>query len=190
MRPGRQSVGVFRSAGAYLVDSTSMSESGGLVSNGWVSRQPVEGSSALRVGEAVLAGLEQSGEIASEDLPTVATSSKVASVELGFASEDAMLAAGVPMATVGLRDGHWRIGPMVNMGPGKGWSGHSNAPKIRHQGEWSAEELGAAVVEALDTAWNGRRRTALERGLKDQLAKIPEQYWGDVRLDVELELPG
>ena len=41
---------------------------------------------------------------------------------------------------------------MVNMGPGKGWSGHADAPEVTHEGEWSAEELGAAVLEALDAA--------------------------------------
>lgn len=144
-------VSVYRTADVLVVDSAS--ELRALhVSNGWAAVEPVGQATAARLGELVLEGLQHSGEIASEDLPVVPRGATVASEAAGFASEDAMLAAGAALAAVVFKNGAWDITPAVNMGPGKGWSGHADAPEITHEGEWSAEGLGAAVLEALDAA--------------------------------------
>lgn len=129
-----------------------MSNSGAWVANGWVDSLPLSQVNGKSVGDTVMAALERSGEIDSEGLPAMPRGATVASEAVGSDSEDAMLAAGVSSAAVSLKGDQWSVIPAVNMGPGKGWSGHPHAPRIRHEGEWSAEELGAAVLEALDAA--------------------------------------
>lgn len=151
MKTMKKSVDVYRLDERLILESTSKLR-GLRVSNGWVVGVPVHEVTVARLGEVVVEGLERSDEIASEDLPVVPQGATVASEAAGFASEDAMLAAGVTSAAVDLRGSEWEVVPMVNMGPGKGWSGHADAPEVTHEGEWSAEELGAAVLEALDTA--------------------------------------
>lgn len=45
-----------------------------------------------------------------------------------------------------------------------------------------------SVNGAIGRGWVGRRRSKLGDGLTEQLMKIPEEFWGDVRLDVDLVL--
>lgn len=148
----RQAVDVFRTSDMLIVESTSMQVRGPRVADGWVETVPVSALSSVGVGEVVRAALENSGVIDREDAPASAPGVTVASRTGGFASEDAMLAAGVSSAGVGLKAGVWKVTPMVNMGPGQGWAGLAEAPRSTHEGEWSDEELGAAVLRALDDA--------------------------------------
>ena len=45
------------------------------------------------------------------------------------------------------------------------------------------------VNGARGSGWRRDRRSQLGYELIEQLEKIPEEFWGDVRLDVELVLP-
>ena len=45
------------------------------------------------------------------------------------------------------------------------------------------------VNSAIGSGWNGRRRTDLFEQIESQLEGIPPEFWGDVRLDVELRVP-
>lgn len=152
MSAARRLVDVFRGPESIVVESASVSDSGGWVANGWIEVVSLHEATDMRVGELVNMALERSGAIATEDLPAVPRGATVASEAAGFASEDAMLAAGVSSVAITLKNAQWSIIPAVNMGPGKGWSGHADAPRVRHEGEWSVEELGAGVLEALDAA--------------------------------------
>ncbi len=151
MKPVAKFVDVYRSEDWIVIESTSKLRAL-RTSNGWRHVAPARGLSASKVGEIVIAALDESGVITAEELPVLPQGATVASEAAGFTSEDAMLAAAVESAGILLRDGRWKVIPMVNMGPGKGWSGHADAPEVTHEGEWSVEELGAAVLEALDAA--------------------------------------
>lgn len=146
----RQAVEVYRSGDHCIVESTSMVVRGSRVANGWAKSTPADDPE--QVGRMVRAGLERSGVMEREQLPAFAPGTTPASEAAGFASEDAMMAAGTSSAAVGLRDGRWKVTPVVNMGPGQAWTGHADAPEVFHEGEWSDEELGAVVLRALDDA--------------------------------------
>lgn len=45
------------------------------------------------------------------------------------------------------------------------------------------------VNGAIGSGWRRDRRSQLGDKLQEQLANIPEEFWGDVRLDVDLVLP-
>lgn len=147
-----KSVHVYRSNELLVVASVSNVEGGLRQQDGWTVVNPSQEFADTTVGELVKAGVERSGVVPVADLPVLPRGATVASEAAGFASEDAMRAAGAPSAAVGLRGSEWEVVPMVNMGPGKGWSGHKDAPEVIHEGEWSGEELGAVVLEALDAA--------------------------------------
>lgn len=152
MKPKPRSVTVYRTEDLVVVASISRVEGGLRQQDGWSQVSAIRSLNSAELGTVVLSGVERSGVIAANELPVVPRGSTVAAEAGGFSSEDAMLAAGVTSAAVDLRGSEWEVVPMVNMGPGKGWSGHEDAPEVTHEGEWSAEELGAAVLEALDAA--------------------------------------
>lgn len=149
----RKAVNVYRSEEATVVESTSMLSGGGRVADGWTEVVPADEVSAERLGEAVLAGLEQSGSITREQLPPLgATGATPGSVALGFETENAMLGAGVSSVGVAVKDSRWKVTPMRNEGPGRGFAGHPDAPPVTHAGDWSPADLGAEVLAGLDAS--------------------------------------
>lgn len=147
----RQAVNVYRSQGDLVVESTSMLSGRGRVADGWTQTLPV-GTSDAELGAAVLEGIDRSGVIEAGALPTGGPGTTPGSAALGYDTEDAMLADGVPSATVGVKDERWKVTPMINEGPGRGYAGRAEAAPTTHDGPWPPEPLGAAVRSALDAA--------------------------------------
>ncbi|CAM4127116.1 hypothetical protein [Janibacter anophelis] len=149
----RKAVNLYRSTEGIAVESTSMLAGGGRVADGWTQVVGSDEATAERVGEAVLAGIERSGAIGVEALPPLGgTEATPGSRALGFETENAMLAAGVASVAVGLKGSRWKVTPMRNEGAGRGFASHPDASPVSHDGEWSAADLGAAALSALDSA--------------------------------------
>lgn len=147
----RQAVNVYRSPHHAVVESTSLLVGRGRVANGWALLLRADVPEA-DLGRAVLDGIRRSGAMEGTELPVVAPGSTVASAALGYGSDNAMLAAGVSSAIVGVKDGFWKVTPMINDGPGHGFGGRHEAPPATHDGPWDPSALGAAVRAALDAA--------------------------------------
>lgn len=147
----RKAVNVYRSADEIAVESTSMVAGRGRMADGWTEVVPAD-AAPERLGEAVLAGLEVSGVIEPEALPPIGGAGATPGARaLGYETEAAMQAAGVASASVGHKGGY-KVTPMVNEGAGRGFSGSPEAPPVEHEGDWSASEIGSAVLAALDAA--------------------------------------
>lgn len=149
-----QEVQVFRSPSGLVVASMSLVPRRGYFMDGWTRGLPRDDSSPQAVGDAVLDGLAHNGTITVDELPALGgTGATVASLALGYETEDAMLADGASHVHLFIKRGTWHVTPMVNEGPGKGWSGHEDAPAVVREAEdWVAEDLGATVLAALDAA--------------------------------------
>lgn len=148
----RRSVAVYRSPEQIVVVSRSRVEGSGFAADGWFALVGCH-VPAPELGAAVREGVGRCRVISPDELPPLGgTGRTVASDALGYPSENAMLADGVPSVDVGLRDEEWDVGALVNQGAGRGWSGHPDLPEVVHQGDWPDAELGAAVIAGLDAA--------------------------------------
>lgn len=149
----KQSVNVLRSSSQIVVTSVSRIEGSGFAEDGWTTLLATDAADADAVGAAVVEGLGRCRVISSAELPPLGgTGRSVASDALGYPSANALLADGVPLVAVTVKNGRTRVSPMVNEGAGRGWSGQPDLPEVVHEGDWPEAELGAAVIAGLDAA--------------------------------------
>lgn len=164
-RPDRHNAQVFRVNDRLVVASVSKVYDGALVEDGWTrvldalscpgpwAELPGDSRWSRHMGAAVREALAHRGTPA--DRAGFTPGRNPSSAALGFATDNKMPREQVALATVRLRGEDWRIVPLVNEGPGRGFGATSTAPVFGHTGPLTDAELGAAVLAALDAADRG-----------------------------------
>lgn len=140
---------VVRVEGRLVVASVSPLYGGAPVVDGWTHVLQASEATPQALGMALREGLAAVGS--EEALGALPKGASPISSALGFDSENAMLREQVELASVLLKGRVWRIVPMANEGPGRGFAAAPDAVILTHEGEWSDAEVGQAVLDCLDT---------------------------------------